>query len=415
MKQSPIAPRMRTFASSPVWVSILVMTVAVSLTYTSNNDVAVVTDSMTRNLSKAEILSSTPVVNRLEAPDTSTVTPDTEGGPHPAGARIGDRIFHSPFGPRAFGTFGIPYTTTRVQEGNMTAAGVTSANRLSASQPYRAIGKLTFLVGTQPSHCTATLIRRSVIVTAAHCVQFFGYGSSMFTNFAFRPGHYGAAGATAAQIAPYGTWNSIKVVRPASWADGTDIGSGAARDNDLAVIALGKNAAGQFVGNLVESLGWGWNNYGFVTSAKTGNLRTAAVSTLGYPALMDGGLIMQRTDGPTYTTTVGGAGQLQQGSNFTGGSSGGPWIVNFSGRNAVLSGGAVVGTSVQYNRCWRDILGNVRPQRAEGQLLVPVPSELTISRFLWRVWSGQHWGAADTLCNSAAPGGGTLASKGYCS
>ena len=53
---------------------------------------------------------------------------------------------------------------------------------------------------------------------------------------------------------------------------------------------------------------------------------------------------MQRTDGPTYTTTVGGAGQLQQGSNLTGGSSGGPWIVNFRGRN-VLSGGAVVGTS----------------------------------------------------------------------
>ena len=124
MKQSPIAPRMRTFA--PVCLSILVMTVGASLTYTSNNDVAVVnTDSMTRNLSKAAILGLGEVVNPLEAPDTSTVTPDTEEGPHPSGARIGDRIFYSPFGPRAFGTFGIPYTTTRVQEGNMSAAGVT--------------------------------------------------------------------------------------------------------------------------------------------------------------------------------------------------------------------------------------------------------------------------------------------------
>ena len=52
---------------------------------------------------------------------------------------------------------------------------------------------------------------------------------------------------------------------------------------------------------------------------------------------------MQRTDGPTYTTTVCNAPQLWQGSNLTGGSSG-PWVVNFSGRNAALSGGAVVGS-----------------------------------------------------------------------
>jgi len=55
-----------------------------------------------------------------------------------------------------------------------------------------------------------------VIVTAAHCIQNFGSGSNIFSNFQFRPGHYGAAGATAAQIAPYGTWNWISLVRPAS-------------------------------------------------------------------------------------------------------------------------------------------------------------------------------------------------------
>jgi hypothetical protein len=78
-------------------------------------------------------------------------------------------------------------------------------------------------------------------------------------------------------------------------------------------------------------MAYGWNNYSFVSSPKTGNLRTAAVTALGYPGLMDLGRIMQRTDGPTYTTTIANAGQLWQGSNFTGGSSGGPWVVNFSG------------------------------------------------------------------------------------
>jgi hypothetical protein len=100
---------------------------------------------------------------------------------------------------------------------------------------------LTFSAG----YCSASLIRRSVIVTAAHCVQGFGTGTAIFSNFKFRPGHYGPAGATATQIAPYGTWKWHALVRPKTWADGTDIGTGAARDNDLAVIALRKNGQGQ--------------------------------------------------------------------------------------------------------------------------------------------------------------------------
>ena len=234
------------------------------------------------------------LVNPLQEPDTSTVTPDTEAGPYAAGVMTKNGIVED-IESRAFGSFGIPYTTTRVQDGNQSAAGATSANRLSTTYPYRTVGKLTFSAG----YCSASLIRRSVIVTAAHCIQNFGTGNSIFSGFQFRPGHYGATGATAAQIAPHGTWNWIRLVRPASWANGTDIGTGAARDNDLAVIALGKNAQGQFIGNITGYMNYGWNNYSFVTSSKTGNQHTAAVSTLGYPFLMDSGKIMQRTDGPT--------------------------------------------------------------------------------------------------------------------
>jgi Trypsin len=179
--------------------------------------------------------------------------------------------------PKAFGSFGIPYTTTRVQEGK--GNGDTGPSRLSATYPYRTIGKLTLSGG----YCSASLIRRAVIVTAAHCIQPFGSGSSTFSNWQFKPGHYGATGATAAQIAPYGIWNWLSLVRPATWAIGTDVGSGAARDNDLAVFALAKNAQGQFIGDITGYMTYGWNNYSFLTSPKTGNLNTAAVSTLGYP------------------------------------------------------------------------------------------------------------------------------------
>jgi hypothetical protein len=249
--------------------------------------------------------------------------------------------------PRAFGTFGIPYTTTRVQIGaGMTTPGATSANLLSVTYPYRAIGKLFFVAGGFNSFCSATVIRRGLIVTAAHCTQDFGAGTSLFSAFSFVPGHYGPVGATTAQREPYGKWSATGVSRPFGWANGTDPGCGAARRNDIAVFALApKN--GRFVGDVVGRIPYGVNYYGFTSSAKTANLMTGAVSTLGYPGLMDDGSIMQRSDGPTYPTQPCGnatALNLWQGSNFTGGSSGGPWIVNFSSAAAKLTGGAVIGS-----------------------------------------------------------------------
>lgn len=217
--------------------------------------------------------------------------------------------------------------------------------------PYRTIGKLWFTNSSGgTSWCSASLIMRSVIVTAAHCAGRFGT-STFYSNWTFRPGHWGASGATSAQIAPYGAWTMQAVRIATSWYNGTDTGSGSARNNDVAVFIVRKNASNQFIGNVLGGwMSYGWNNYSFVQSSKTGNLRTAAVSTLGYPGLMDSGAIMQRTDGPTYTTTVGGALQLWQGSNLTGGSSGGPWIVNFAYATPALSGGAVQGTAAAKNR-----------------------------------------------------------------
>ena len=142
-------------------------------------------------MSDAELLALPPVVNPLQPPDVSAVKADQTAGPNAKGAMGADGATSS----RAFGTFGIPYTTTRVQAGNQSAAGATTANHLSTTYPYRTVGKLSFDQG----YCSASLIRRSVIVTAAHCIQNFGSGTTIFTNFRFRPGHYGATGATAAQ------------------------------------------------------------------------------------------------------------------------------------------------------------------------------------------------------------------------
>lgn len=376
----------------------------------ANDSVVINNDRASRALSAEEVLRLGPVSNPLPAPDTTGVTADIGAGPYPSGAKSRSGIVSGSTG-RAFGSFGIPYTTTRVQDGNQSAGGTTSANRLSTTYPYRTVGKLTFSAG----YCSASLIRRGVIVTAAHCIQDFGTGASIFTGFQFRPGHYGATGATAAQIAPYGTWNWAALVRPASWANGTDIGSGAARDNDLAVIALARDSRGRFVGDLVGYMAYGWNNYSFVTSSKTGHLHTAAVSTLGYPFLMDRGAIMQRTDGPTYTTTVGGAGQLWQGSNFTGGSSGGPWVVNFASRTAALAGGAVPGTASVIAVVGVTSWGSNDPNAPKDNYSSQFRQNSRYPNASYGVYGAGNIGSLlNTLCNAAAPGGGTYASQGYC-
>ena len=178
------------------------------------------------------------------------------------------------------------------------------------------------------------------------------------------------------------------------------------------------NSLGQFIGDLTGYFAYGWNNYSFIASPKTGNLNTAAVSTLGYPGLMDGGKIMQRTDGPTYTTTACGNGtpQLWQGSNLTGGSSGGPWIVNFSGRNPVLTGGAVAGTASGITVIGVTSWGAADPNAPKNNYSSQFGQNTRYPLANYGIYGGGNIGSLlNTLCTSPAPGGGTYASQGYCS
>jgi hypothetical protein len=356
-----------------------------------------------------------PMVNRLGAPADSLVKVDRALSGMP-GTAISTR---QPFGPRAFGSFGIPYTTTRVMLGardGAAAMAATDANLLSVTYPYRAIGKMTFDMPTGSTYCSASVIRRGVIVTAAHCIQDFGTGSAIFRNFRFLPGHYGAAGASLNQREPYGGWTPYAVVRPVTWANGRDRGCNAARDNDLAVLVMRKDGQGRFLGDVVGKLSYAWNLYSFVSSAKTGNLRVAAVSTLGYPFIQDGGAIMQRTDGPTYPTTVCNAKQLWQGSNFGGGSSGGPWVVNFSGRNPVLGGGAVPGTASRMAVIAVTSWGSNDPNVPKDNYASQFGQNTAYPNASYGIYGAGNIGSLlNTLCSSKPLGSAqTYAQMGYC-
>jgi len=237
--------------------------------------------------------------------------------------------------PQEYGTFNqpyLPYTTSRVDLYSIFP---------TAWYPYASAGKLYF---QKPDNswwvCSASLIKRGVIVTAAHCVANFGK-QQFYKNWVFYPAH--TVNALWA-IAPYGTWSTAGAWVMTSYFNGTDpcAVAGVVCQDDVAVLrvaAQGTAAAPIYPGTYTGWFGYGWNLWGFTPS------KTALINQLGYPVSHDGGLRMQRTDSQGFVSTM--QNNTVWGSRQTGGSSGGPELVNL-GVAAALSGTAY-GTYSSYD------------------------------------------------------------------
>jgi V8-like Glu-specific endopeptidase len=213
----------------------------------------------------------------------------------------------------AFGTAGHPFTTSQVS----VESGITPAD----SPPFNATGKLFMTFDGEGFVCTASVIGRSLLVTAAHCVHEFGQKDEGFPSaLSFEPARH-------RDMKPFGTWVATEVWIPKSYYDGTDPCSDAERkvvcENDLALVVMEENG-GKGIGEVVARYAIPTTeNFGFVRFASN---PSAQFTQLGYPSKDFDGLAMIRTD------SIG----IQQdpntvviGSNQTGGSSGGPWLQNF--------------------------------------------------------------------------------------
>lgn len=236
-----------------------------------------------------------------------------------------------------YGTSNHPFTTNRV---DMPGAGVGNllANGVSLRYPYRATGKLYFNVGTSTAVCSASLIKRGIIVTAAHCVANFGK-NQFYTNWQYHPARYDA-------LAPYGTWTVNGRWVMASYLNGTDVcapgATGVVCRNDIAVLRVTpKTTNPTYPGTATGWYGYGWNGFGFTPNNQ------ALFNQLGYPVALDGGLKMQRTDSQAFVSSSL-AGNSVWGSLQTGGSSGGPELVNL-GIAPILSGGILFGAEANRN------------------------------------------------------------------
>lgn len=245
-----------------------------------------------------------------------------------------------------------PYTTARVasMSANQTDAPIDSP--VSAT-PYRQTGKLMMRFGVYWYQCTASLLLPNVLVTAAHCVHEYGQGDAGFADEVYWvPANTGnPQGATPG---PFGVWNASSAVIATSYKNGTDtcarLAPGIVCNNDIAVVSLlpqGGRKAGDVLGGTYL---WGWNGYSYVRSPAFKNLVVADITQLGYPAAFDDGYQMQRNNSfgkyvvqtGRRTTTRKPLLNTQLGSALTGGSSGGPWLVNF-GTEPNVDGGADLG------------------------------------------------------------------------
>lgn len=238
-----------------------------------------------------------------------------------------------------------PYSSARVASSSSSLGTSALENPVTAS-PYRQTGLLLMDFGIDTYQCTASLIMPNVLVTAAHCVQEFGLGAAgSATNIRWIPANTGDP--FNAAEAPFGVWQAKTFAISTSYYSGYDTCAKSARgivcNNDLALISLypqGSNKAAAVLGNAYY---YGWNGYSYIKSPAFKNMVVADITELGYPVAFDDGEQMQRNNSlGKYIVSKGAKTtnrkpllNTQLGTPLTGGSSGGPWLVNF-GTPAVL-------------------------------------------------------------------------------
>jgi len=202
-----------------------------------------------------------------------------------------------------------PFTTSRVELNGKLVN--------SKMYPYRASGLLivSFADGTAGA-CSATLIARGVLITAAHCVAQLGAGFYN-ANWTFYPGFFNGK-------APYGGAYAVAIGALSSYLDGTDscTNGGISCLNDVAVIVL-SNKKGKYIGAKTGWLGVGIDGWGFNNAGDT------QITQLGYPVGIDYGIQMQRNDALAEIWDGTFSFNTLMGTQMNEGSSGGPWVTNF--------------------------------------------------------------------------------------
>jgi len=239
--------------------------------------------------------------------------------------------------PQAFGSARAPYTTARVAVAKRGQSD-TRARTPVTSYPYRATGKVYARFGQDWFVCTASLVKKGILITAGHCVFHYGEKKDGWADeVLWVPANEDKDGGV------YGTWEWEDAYVLTPYFDGTDTcaQTGVVCNNDLATIVL-KTKDGRHVGDTVGWYDYAWNGYSYKKFSPFGNT-VVQITQLGYPAAFDEGYQMIRTDAVGWFAKDGKLKNTQIGSAQTGGSSGGPWLVNLGTRPKIDASEASLG------------------------------------------------------------------------
>jgi V8-like Glu-specific endopeptidase len=215
--------------------------------------------------------------------------------------------------PQMYGTSGARFSTSRL---------VPATTTTDQAYPYRTIGQLFFTINGSPYVCSASIISYRLIATAGHCVS-SGTGT-WYGNFQFVPALRSGAG-------PWGSYGWAWATTTSTWFSG---GGGVPNAADYAIIELGdKN--NQTIGSLLGWLGW-------QTLSLSGN----HAHLIGYPCNLGSCNEMIQVSAQAFSNAANNT--VTYGSNMRGGSSGGPWIMNFGLQPSCSEGCG--GSDTGYNR-----------------------------------------------------------------
>ncbi|GBF91331.1 hypothetical protein Rsub_03651 [Raphidocelis subcapitata] len=287
-------------------------------------------------------------------------------------------------------------------------------------------GKVLMTFGGKRYMCSASLIGKSLLVTAAHCVWDWDTKKNA-TDVVFVPNYDVATPSTNVEF------KALKFMVPPSYTKRTDTcvtdALGVVCANDVALVWLDLNngkQAFQVAGNRYYN--YLVNAFEATTAPAAGFAgvtvpKYLAITQLGYPYNWDSGRKMQMSNSPGFqlNTAVGTktVKSIVRGSSLQGGSSGGPWLINL-GVDATSSNGGNYGSVSLRNAVvavtsWGYEDDENGSYKFQGASMFAINNEYPRSAYGTR--GGGNIGAlVDFACDSAAgvAAGWGLQAKGFC-